>query len=484
MLRDLERIKKAPLIKTPAKASIWYIASSALQRSIGVVGTPIFTRLLTPEEYGLYPLYNTWLAIITVIVTLEITGGIALRGIQKFYDRRSDYIAASVGLIGVVFIIVSILYFSFSNYVNKITGLTTFITSVMLVQIFANSIINLYSQLCKYSYRYKSVALINITSSLGIPFIAVMFTVTTRLRAESRILGSAIITLLIAVPVLIALLKRSLNVFDIKIWRFLLKSSVPLLPHYLSLAVILRVGEITVGRVHGREALGRYSVAISLGMSLTMITGGLISAVSPWMLRRIKAAEIGRIRDLLLLLTRGLCLLCLLILAVVPETVKIITPPDYHSCLPAVYPLALSAIPMFLSNAVLQGEMYYERNAVSSLPSLAAAGVSSLLSFAVLPFIDYRYVSVFVLLSYITLLALNILIFKRLSGEYPISFKPTAVTYMLCTAYAGLLCLFRESVISRIILAVPLLPMALAVGIKVYEVIREREKIPHREEKA
>ncbi|MBQ7363367.1 MAG: oligosaccharide flippase family protein [Clostridia bacterium] len=469
----MDEVKKAPRVKLPARASLWYIAASSLQRSVGVLGTPIFTRLLSAEEYGLYPLFNTYLGIVTVIATLEITGGIALRGMQKFSDRRAEFLSASVGLIATVFSIISVLYFAFREGINRLTGLSTPISALLLGQIFVNAVINLYTGREKYEYKYKSVALLNVILALGAPFISIIFIVLTNYRAEARIFGGFITAAAIAVPLLFVILKEGRRLFSPDIWRYLLRMALPLLPHYISAAAILRVGEIAVGRMHGTEALGRYSVAMSLGLSLTMITNGLISALSPWILRKIRGGEFDGIRDMLYLLSSGLCLLSLLILSVVPETMKIITPPEYHSSLLAVYPLSLSAVPMFLSSITVQGEMYYERSAISSLPSVIAALVSTTLAFTVLPHVDYRFVSVSALLSYIILFFLNALIFKRLSGEYPVKLKATAITYVLAVLYAGLLCLLRGSTVARIVLAIPLIPILLTVGMKVFERVRE-----------
>ena len=75
----LEKTKRVPSVRLPARAGIWGIISSVVARGVGVVGTPIFTRLLTPAEYGLYPLYTTWAALIGVVATMGLTGSAIYR---------------------------------------------------------------------------------------------------------------------------------------------------------------------------------------------------------------------------------------------------------------------------------------------------------------------------------------------------------------------------------------------------------------------
>ena len=436
-------------------------------------GTPIFTRLLTPAEYGLYPLYNTWLSIATVIVTLEITGGCILRALQKYESKRNELLSSALGLISTILGITCIIYAIAFPAISRLTGLSAPIFALMLFQIYINAIINLYTASARYSYRYKQVAAINTLAAFLSPLFSIAIITLTLYHSEGRIIGGAVATALIAFPLLITILRGSRKLFNKEIWKYLLSVAIPLLPHYLSVAAILRVGEIIVGRVHGTEALGKYSVAISLGLSLSVITGGLISAIGPWILRHIRRGDFDRIRKTLLLVTKGLCVFALLILSVVPETIKILTPPDYYDALAAVYPLVLSSIPIFLSSAITQGQIYYEKGAVSSLPAVIAAALSTLLSIFLLPRVDWRFVSILVLISYIVLLIENSLVFKKLSGENPIAYRKIAVIYFVTVLYAALLFLLRDNIISRIILAVPLIPILLSVGTEAYREIRE-----------
>ena len=462
-----------PRLKLPAKASLWYIISSAISRTIGAAGTPIFTRLLTPEEYGLFPLYNTWLSVATVILTLELTGGVIYRGLQKFSQDRDRFISATLGLFLSFFFFVCSLYFAFSSVINKVTGLSTPITTFMITQIFASAVIGFYAGRARFEYRYKDVAFLNIASALGAPLLSILLILLTQFKGEARIIGTSLTLLICAAPILYTILKRSRVLFDKEIWRFLLRFNLPLLPHYFAMSLILRVGEMTIGRVYGTEALGKYSVAISVGMSLTMISGGLLSALSPWMLRKIRSGDIDKIRDFLLTLTKALSLICLLLLTIAPEAIKILTPRNFHDALPAVYPLALCVIPSFIAGALTSGEMYYEKSGITALPSIIAALISCALSLLLLPRIDYRFSAIFALLAYVALATFGALIFKRMSGNIPIHVKKSITTLALTITYALLLFLFRGVLASRILLAIPLIPALIMLGKNIYQEIKE-----------
>lgn len=475
----MENVKTAGRIRLPAKASFWYILSSAVARGVGVMGTPIFTRLLTAEEYGLYPLYTTWMGLFAVVVTLELTGGVVLRGLQKYEERRDEFMSGALGLCLTVFFIGSVIYFSLTDSINSFTGLSTGVTAAMLLNIMLNAVSAFFNARCRYEYKYKSVALVNLVSAFGIPLLSVLLIMLTPLRAEARIIAAVTVGAIVAIPLLYNIYRACPRLFNREIWLYLLKINLPMLPHYLSVAVILRIGEVTVGRIFGQATLGKYSVAMSLGMSLTMITGGLLSALSPWLLRKIRGGSFDKIRELVTVSTRGLCLLCLVILSVVPETMRLFTPAAYHDVLPAVYPLALTVIPMFLSGAISSAEMYYERSFLASLPSVAAAVICTTLSLGLLPNIDYRFTGVFVLVSYIAMTLLNLLVFRRMSGEWMIPIKKIGTTFALTVLYAMLILVLRENFLSRLVLLIPILPMLVVCARSIWRQIKETDETGH-----
>lgn len=469
----MEKAKLLPSLRVPAKASLWYVGSSAIARLIGALGTPIFTRLLTPEEYGLYPLYNTWLGIFTVIATLEVTGAVIYRGFQRHADSCDDFTCSVLGLILTLSASFSLIYAIFRNEINRMTGLDTSVTSLMLMQILASAILSLYTAKARFEYRYRSVAILNIFTAVAAPLCAVGIIYITDIRAKARIIASSLTLTAAALPIFLKIIKESPKLFYKPVWKYLLSRSLPLLPHYFAMTMILKVGEISINKLYGASALGKYSVALSLGMALTVITGGIMSALAPWMMRRMKDGRFDRIRDLMLVLTKLICISCLGLSAIIPEALSLFSSDAYHSILPAVYPIALCVIPTFLSGALMSGGVYYEKSWLSALPAIISATVSAALTFSLLPIIDYRFVSLLTLISYTALAVMNVFVFTKMAHQTPIYTKKTLVIFLLTCAYASLFFAFHSVLISRILLALPLLPLLINVSLSAYQKIKE-----------
>jgi O-antigen/teichoic acid export membrane protein len=469
----LENARKTIALKVPAKATVWYIGSSAAARLIGAMSSPIFTRLLSAEEFGIFSLYSSWVGVLSVLVTLEITGNVIYRGFQEHEDKKEEFASAALGLLGTLFVGFCTLYFAFYSFIQDFIELSLGISIFMMLEIFGAAVISLYLAKAKFEYKYKSVSVLNVISAVAIPFFAVLLILLTKIRAEARIYTSSLVTLAIAVPIVFILVKRADKLYSREIWGYLLKRSIPLLPHYLAAALILRAAEISIGKNHGTAALGQYSIAMSVGMILTIVTGGILSALAPWMIRKIRDGAIGKIREFLLLITRALGLLALLVLAAAPELLSFLAADGFRSALPSVYPLEIAAIFSFLSGAVMSASTYFKKGGLSSLASVGTAAVSVLFAFLLLPRIDYRWAGVFALICYLLMTLFASFIFKRLSGEFPIDLKKTALIFIFTVVYAAILYMFRGAIVSRIFLAMPILALLLMTAKEVYLAVKE-----------
>ena len=241
------------------------------------------------------------------------------------------------------------LYFTFYSFSQGITGLSLGMSVLLFLGIFGGAVVNLYSSKCRYEYKYKTVAVTNIAFAFLTPAISFFLILNTPLHAEARIVATVLTYLCFAVPMLFIILRRDKIIPSLDVWKYMLKTNLPLLPHYVAASLILRISEIGVGRIFGQADLGKYSISLSIGLSVTVITNGLSGAIGPWILRKLKAGKTHEVSSFITLCTSAVILICLFVLTLAPEAVAIITTADYGDSIYAIYPLCLTVIPMFLS---------------------------------------------------------------------------------------------------------------------------------------
>ena len=62
--------------KSISKSVVWQLSGKFALQGIAFFTTPIFTRLLTPADYGYTALYASWLSILSLIIGLQVEGSI------------------------------------------------------------------------------------------------------------------------------------------------------------------------------------------------------------------------------------------------------------------------------------------------------------------------------------------------------------------------------------------------------------------------
>ncbi len=62
--------EKWAAIPVQARATSAYTVCSILQKCLSFITMPLFTRLLTTEQYGQYNVYTSWSGILTIFLTL------------------------------------------------------------------------------------------------------------------------------------------------------------------------------------------------------------------------------------------------------------------------------------------------------------------------------------------------------------------------------------------------------------------------------
>ncbi|MEG1186120.1 MAG: oligosaccharide flippase family protein, partial [Eubacterium sp.] len=73
----MSRLKNLTKKNSFLSSSIIYVFGSFLTGGIAFITTPIFTRLLTPEDFGITSVFMTWVSVFTIFIGLQTSSTIA-----------------------------------------------------------------------------------------------------------------------------------------------------------------------------------------------------------------------------------------------------------------------------------------------------------------------------------------------------------------------------------------------------------------------
>ena len=138
-------IDKYTSMSKPAKASLWFAVSNIVNKGIVFLTTPLFTRILSKEEYGIISLYSTWLAFLTIIITFNLATGVFNKAMMRYEDDRDGYTSSSLTLMTILVGIFFAVYFPLRQFWNSIFGLETIFVVMIYVEIFFSTTWDLYA---------------------------------------------------------------------------------------------------------------------------------------------------------------------------------------------------------------------------------------------------------------------------------------------------------------------------------------------------
>ena len=231
----LQRYKS---LSVQLKATIWFFICSVLQRGISVITTPIFTRLLTTAEYGQFSVFNSWLSIIQIIVTLQLTAGVYTMGIVKFKDQEKIFTSSLQGLNLTLCVGWTVIYLLFRDFWNGLFSLTTVQMLAMLAMIWASSSFTFWMTTQRNRYRYHALVTVTLIVSICKPVLGIFLVLHAEDKVTARILGLALVEVIGYTGFFVVQMVRGKTFFSGKFWKYAILFNLPLLPHYLSNTIL------------------------------------------------------------------------------------------------------------------------------------------------------------------------------------------------------------------------------------------------------
>jgi O-antigen/teichoic acid export membrane protein len=344
----MENMKKtkALSVKLPAKASIWYLASGILGKGLAVLTTPFFTRLLSPQQYGEYTLYITLVGVVSISSSVVSSGSAIYDGMKRFEEGIGSYLRSALLVSSAFSLGFCLLLFTFSFLFNVNILFFLFLT----VQILCDCILSVFLCSRRFYYEYKEVAVISIVSSATSPVISIILLKIIGGDYRIRIYALLAVSLALAIYAIFRIYKEK-GYFQRTMAKYLIKRSLPLLPHGIGSAVCAQADKLTITAVMGSSALASYSVVHSLGLGIQFITSALGSALWPWVIRRLSQNESDKVSELFSPLLYGLAGLNLCVISIAPEIMSILAPSKYMGAFSALLPISISALASFVSSA-------------------------------------------------------------------------------------------------------------------------------------
>jgi len=322
------------MLKKFIKSFSIYGLIPVLGKFISVLLLPLYTRVLTPEDYGAQDVLVQLAIFFTFLINLELYSGVG----RYFYDKKDiidkkKLISTGLWITILICIILVTLAFYFNNEIYKLffetpKHKTAFYLTILWAPI--SALYTYFSAVMRYEQKPKLYFVLSNIQLLIRILSTILFVVVFRLGVMGVILGH-IVGELSSVFMFGFYLRQYFGFYFDKIdLKSILSFSLPMTPAVLIISFqkpLIRY--LTVNYLSIIE-LGYYTIALQIASILSFVQYGLSASWKPYLYEMLQKTgyevEVKRIYNLFLSVTS---LVCLLIIFNGKLLLKILTTPAY-----------------------------------------------------------------------------------------------------------------------------------------------------------
>lgn len=415
--------KKYAEMPAAVKTSVWFAVCQFLQRGISFITVPIFTRLLTTEEYGICNIYFAWFEVFLLFTSLKIPYEGLNNGLIRYEKDKDGYTSSVMGLIMVMTAGGGIIYFIFRKWLDQIVGLNSFIVKLMFIQLMFNPPLMLWINKKRFDFHYKKPVIVTIVSTFLNLVVTIAAVISTSYKAEARIISSVFIQAFFGIIFVAVLLAKGRTFYKKEYWKFALGFNLPLIFYYVSQIILNQSDRILINYFQGSGKAAVYSVAHSAATLMLLLFSAINGSFNPWMYKKLKVKKFGDVK-------RNVSMLCLAVggmtfgvSILAPNLVGILATEAYMEAIWIIAPISASMFFVFLYMIFANVEMYYGENKGISAISILCSALNIVLNIIFIPRFGYFAAGWTTLFSYVVLTILHYLLMRRACNINHISEK-------------------------------------------------------------
>lgn len=410
-------LKKYDKLSLPVKASLWYTVCSIINKSIALLSTPIFTRVMSEEQYGQFAIFQSWALILIIFTSLNIFLSGYQKGLILFKNDIDRFTSSQLGLITTITTCFLIVYFIAPSFWTNVFELSPILMIAMIFELFFMPATELWSAKQRFDYKYKKYAMLTVFMtifSLGIGIIAVQ---NTSYKTEARVYSDMLAKCLVGLTLLVSLFKRGKTFYSKKYWKYALSFNIPLIPHYLSNYILNQSDRLMIGKMVGTAQAAYYSVAYTISSAMVLVMTAINNSLTPYIYKSIDANMTDQIKRVANQLVILIACLCTGVMAFAPEVIYLFAGEKYMDAIYVIPPVALSILFIFIYFLFSTIEYYYEKTKWISLATCVSAVLNLLLNYVFIKMFGYYAAGYTTLVCYIILAYVHYLFYQKVLKE-------------------------------------------------------------------
>lgn len=462
------------MIKSFIQNSAIYTITTVLTRGIAIFLVPIYTRYLTPSEYGIIDYFMILASIINLTIALEIS-----QAVVRYYqeavsmEEKRSYVSTAFLFTIFVYVLYFVISFIFSSELSSLFLDDENMSILFIIAsgaIATNGIFYFVQNQLKFELRPKDFAVVSIVNVIVLACVAIYLLVEIGLKVESIFIAQIVANILASILGVYIARKSYGFVFIYAKFKEMIAFSYPLVFSGVAVFITLFIDRIAIKNLLGLEELGIYGIAYRFASIAGLVMVGFQSSLMPLVYKHYKdentPSDVSKIFNVFtifaLFVVAGSILFA-------QEMVVLFTTESFYGSTNLIAPLVMA---VFFSNMYIfaPGIGIAKKTKLTLLVTVTNAILNTVLNYTLIPVLGVSGAAYATLISAVsTFLLYTILSYKY----YPIPYKTKklllAFSLVLICSYLVLNMFDEINVISIILKTIYSIFVFIAVSLLLIE---------------
>lgn len=399
-------------------AGLIYMIGNIMIKGVSFLTIPLYTRLMSTVDYGIYNTYMSYVSIVTFFVCLGLDP--TLKNAEYDYkDKKDTYLTNVYYLTLLASIFLLIFVWIWKDFLAEILSIDSALLILIVIQAEVAAIINIYNVKLSLSYSggtYLKISLFN--TICGICFsVFLILKFYPKKTYWGRIIGSIIPLVIVAVALIYKYVILKRTKFNKEMAIYGLRIGFPLIPHLLSQIVNAQFDRIMISKMVGYAQAGIYSFTYNIAIVLQIIYQSLDNIWGTWFFKAMQQKEYEKIRDNSKKYIMIITFFTVSLLTISREFIMLFSTKEYWEGINISFPLIIGIFFLYLYTLPVGVEYYNKKTQYIARGSVITAILNIFLNYFMISSCGYEAAAYTTLICYIFLFCIHWVIYKHLLKE-------------------------------------------------------------------
>ena len=407
--------------KSLFKHSRNYFFATIATRALAFVSIPVYTRLLTVEEYGVVGVFMSLIGIISVLLTLDSDVAIS----RYYYDAKDEedfkeFVGTNIRLSSIIFALTSFIFIALLPFLAKAMSfpklLVVCFIPVSLYEILHRMFESIYQPLL----QSKKIAIVSSAKAyLAFGISAVFMLLMKDEKYYGYVFGNIAAMLVMGSYMVGQIKKYYKRAYKKEHIKYIFNYCLPYIPYTLSGVLLSQFSRIFIGNNQGFALAGSYTLTTNIAALMLIVIGITHNAWNPYYFQYMTDRDYKSVNNDYNLIWRCTIVGAFFIAAFGYELALILSKgDDYLETLRVLPPLVVGFILYQWAYVYLRNTGFAKRNIWNAYCVIGSGVANVLLNAILVPYYQETGAAIATFSSYLVLLVLSYLTNRFVIKEY------------------------------------------------------------------